>query len=195
MTGTDLHLTLVRHGATAWNDGGRWQGTTDNPLAASGEAQASALAPRFEGQAFELAFSSDLTRAVQTAELVLPGHPLILDPRLREIHFGQFEGLKVPEMQRHPEYPVWQADPWRVGPPGGESLAEVAARLRAWVEDLSGGRVIAFSHSVAIRTLLVDLFGWPLMPQPDYPVPYAFRLGHAGVVDLRRVGGHWTLHV
>ncbi|GGK25403.1 phosphoglycerate mutase [Deinococcus malanensis] len=191
---TDLQLTLVRHGATEWNEGGRWQGVTDNPLGGSGEAQARRLARRLRGQVFDQVEASDLQRAVQTAQLSLPGQNITLDPRLREIHFGAFEGLTVPEMSAHPAFEEWQSDPWQVAPPGGESLAEVAARMRDWAEDLHQPAVIAFSHSVAIRALMCELFGWPLIPQSGYPVPFAHRIGHTSLSRLRRHGGHWTMH-
>lgn len=190
-TGT-LHLTLVRHGTTAWNEGGRWQGLTDNPLGPQGEAQARALRERLAGQTFDAVWSSDLQRAVQTAELALPGQPLRLDPRLREYHFGDFEGFTVPQMQAHAGFVHWQADPWPHPAPGGESLRDVARRMRAWADELPDGRVIAFSHSVAIRTLLVDLFATPLETQENYPIPYRERLKNGQLVTLRREKGEWT---
>ncbi len=198
MPGGDLHLTLVRHGATAWNEQGRWQGVTDNPLAERGKAEAALLARRLRAQAFDRAESSDLQRAVETATHALPGHALAghtlnLDPRLREMNFGAFEGLTLAEMQAHPAFAHWQADPWHHAPPGGESLADVAARMQDWAGELDGGRVIAFSHSVAIRALLAGLFRWPPVPQPGYPLPLPVRLGHTGLSVLKRRAGHWTL--
>lgn len=129
---------------------------------------------------------------MQTAELALPGHPLILDPRLREYHLGELEGLSAAEMQAHPGFAAWQADPWRTPAPGGNSLHALAASVRGWAEDLpDGARVIAFSHSIAVRTLLVDLFGLPLVPQPNYPIPYSLRVGHTERVELEREGQVW----
>jgi alpha-ribazole phosphatase/probable phosphoglycerate mutase len=192
--GLDLDLTLVRHGATAWNEGGRWQGLTDNVLGERGVTEARRLGARLAGLAFDRAESSDLARAVQTAELALPGRPLTLDPRLREIGFGEFEGLSVPEMAAHPAYAAWQLDPWQYPPPGGESLGEVAARMQAWAAELPGGHTVAFSHSVAIRALLSALLDWAPQPQPGYPLPFSVRLGHTSLSTLRRRGGVWTLH-
>lgn len=187
-----LTLTLVRHGTTAWNEGGRWQGLTDVPLGPQGETQALNLREQLRSEHFDQVFSSDLQRAARTAELALPGAPLILDPRLREYSFGAFEGFTVPEMQAHAGFTPWQADPWGQPVPQGESLGDVARRMRAWADELPAGRIIAFSHSIAIRTLLVDLFGLPLEPQPNYPIPYRERLGNGQLVTLRREGGVWT---
>lgn len=186
-----LTLTLVRHGTTAWNEGGRWQGLTDVPLGPQGEAQALSLREQLREQRFDQVFSSDLQRAARTAELALPGAPMILDPRLREYSFGAFEGFTVPEMQAHPEYADWQQDPWQNPVPGGESLQEVAKRLRSWAGELGGGQVVAFSHSIAIRTLLVDLLGLPLEPQENYPIPYRQRIKNGGLVRLTRREGVW----
>lgn len=190
-----LSLTLVRHGTTAWNEGGRWQGLTDNPLGQTGEGQALALRDTLAGQTFDAVWSSDLQRAVQTAELALPGEPLRLDPRLREFNFGDLEGLTVPEMQAHPGFLHWQADPWRHPAPGGESLYDVARRMRAWADELPDGRVMAFSHSVAIRSLLTQLFGTPLEAQQNYPIPYRERIKNGEMVTVRREAGVWTRDV
>ncbi len=187
-----LTLSLVRYGATAWNEGGRWQGWTDVPLGPLGEQQARALAEVLRGELFDAVYSSDLQRAVQTARIALPGQPLHTDPRLREFNFGEYEGLTVPQMQAHPAFNHWQLDPWRHHIPGGDRLGDVAARMRAWADELPDGRVIAFSHSIAIRTLLVDLFSIPLEVQPDYPIPYRERIRNTEVVTIRREEGRWS---
>lgn len=199
MTGPTLHLTLVRHGATDWNGAGRWQGWTDTPLGALGETQAARLNSRLAGRTFDAAHSSDLARAARTAELVLPaGTPLTLDVRLRELHFGQFEGVTTGEVLHDPHYAEWQLDPWQRPAPGGESLAAVGARLREWAGSLPAGQVIAFSHGAAIRALLCDLFAWPARPQPGYVLPFPYQLAHTSLTTLTRHGQgadvRWTLH-
>lgn len=187
-----LRLTLVRHGSTEWNDSGRWQGLTDIPLGAQGAAQALALREQLTGQTFDEVWSSDLQRAVRTAEIVLPGQPIRLDPRLREYSFGTLEGFTVPEMQAHAGFDHWQQDPWNHPVPGGESLEDVAARMRSWAEDLRDGKVIAFSHSIAIRTLLVEQLKLPLATQENYPIPYQERIKNGHGVTLQRQNGVWT---
>lgn len=191
LTPPDLTLLLVRHGATAWNEGGQWQGWTDNPLGDTGRAQALALREELAGQSFDAAYSSDLARARQTAELALPGRELRIDPRLRELNLGDYEGDTLAQMQAHADFARWQADPWANPAPGGESLGDVAARMQSWLSELPGGRVIAFSHSIAIRTLTRDLLDLPLVPQPGYPIPYAERIGNGRFVTLERRGGVW----
>lgn len=189
-----LELTLVRHGATDWNGAGRWQGWTDTPLGALGETQAARLARRLHARSFEHVYSSDLARAAGTACLVRPGEPLTLDARLRELNFGKYEGASTGDVLHDPEYQEWQLDPWRrPAPGGGESLAEVGERLHAWAQELPDGRVLAVSHGAAIRALLCRLFDWPVVPVPDYVLPFPYVLAHTSLTVLTRQGGRWTL--
>jgi broad specificity phosphatase PhoE len=189
-----LDLTLVRHGATDWNGAGRWQGWTDTPLGTLGEQQARRLAARVARRSYDRVYSSDLARAVRTAELALPGAAIVTDARLRELRFGKYEGVGTDDVLHDPEYHGWQLDPWnRPAPGGGESVAEVGARLHAWAAALPDGRVIAFSHGAAIRALLCVLFGWPALPVPGYVLPFPYVLAHTGLTRLERREGRWTL--
>ena len=106
---TATEFWVVRHGESTWNAGGRYQGQTDVPLSAVGLLQAACLAERLTGQAFDAVYSSDLTRARQTAGAVaerLAGAPAVqLSPELREIDVGELTGLVVTEIrERYPEY-------------------------------------------------------------------------------------------
>ncbi|GHF44871.1 broad specificity phosphatase PhoE [Deinococcus metalli] len=189
-----LHLTLVRHGATDWNGAGRWQGWTDTPLGAHGEEQARRLAARLASWSYDRVVSSDLIRAVRTAELSVPGAPITTDARLRELRFGKYEGAGTNDVLHDPEYHDWQRDPWNLpAPGGGESMAEVGARLHTWAQELPDGRVIAFSHGAAIRALLCVLFGWPTLPVPGYVLPFPYVLAHTSLTRLERRDGRWTL--
>ncbi|THF83648.1 histidine phosphatase family protein [Deinococcus sp. KSM4-11] len=184
----------MRHGATDWNGAGRWQGWTDTPLGAVGEAQARRLAARLAGRTYDAVYSSDLVRAARTAELGVPGAAIRVDDRLRELRFGKYEGAGTDDVLHDPDYHDWQRDPWNLpAPGGGESLAGVAARLHAWAQDLPDGRVIAFSHGAAIRALLCVLFDWPTLPVPGYVLPFPYVLAHTGLTHLTRTGGRWTL--
>jgi uncharacterized phosphatase len=95
-------LLLVRHGETDWNAEGRLQGQTDRPLSDYGRRQARQLADELEGEQFEAIYSSDLSRAQETAEIV--GRrldvPVELDPDLREKDWGTWEGLNAVERDR-----------------------------------------------------------------------------------------------
>ena len=90
-------IFLIRHGETEWNRNGRWQGHADIPLSEAGRAQAQAIAQRFrqEGARFDHLYASDLSRALETAQIIAqeleqPVHPF---PALREVDVGSWSGL------------------------------------------------------------------------------------------------------
>lgn len=153
-----MELILVRHGATPWTAVRRYQGQTDIPLSEEGEAQAVELRSILEPlvRPDTIVYSSDLSRARRTAELALPGASTILEPRLREIRFGVFEGLTLDEnRERFPDlFPKWQEHAEYVNAPGGEPLHELRSRLLEWLQEVEAEHVIAFTHGGAIRTLL-----------------------------------------
>lgn len=97
---TKHRIYLVRHGETEWNKLGKLQGQTDIPLTEDGMQQARALRAKLEGINFSAAFTSDLSRAKRTAEIVLEGQPVavIETPLLRESSYGTFEGSHFSEM-------------------------------------------------------------------------------------------------
>lgn len=158
---TATEFWVVRHGESIWNADGRYQGQTDVPLSHVGLLQASSLAERLTGQHFDAVYSSDLARALQTAEIVaerLAGRPPVHpDPGLREIDVGQLSGLVLADIEaRHPEYlRDLRADPWQTRRPGGESMADLFARSGAAFERLRaqhpGGRVLVFTHGGVVR--------------------------------------------
>ena len=94
-------VIVVRHAETAWNRERRMQGTTDTKLSDIGHAQAEALARRLATETFSVLYSSDLSRAHDTARKIARHgqRTLQLDQRLRERAFGVFEGLTADEIQ------------------------------------------------------------------------------------------------
>jgi len=162
---------FIRHGQTEWNAAGRFQGSQDIPLNALGRQQAvrsgELLADILKDNAYDpvrLPFvSSPLGRARGTMELMrgalgMAAHGYELDDRLREIGYGHWEGSTLTEMeQSHPElFATRQADKWGVPPPGGESYASVAIRVRDWYDSLLQDTV-AVSHGGTCRALMVAL--------------------------------------
>ncbi len=125
-------VILIRHGETAWNRATRIQGHTDIPLSPLGLAQAAKLAEALAEEPLAAVYSSDLSRARQTAEALagVQGLPVLFDTALRERAFGRFEGLSWQEIDKG--YPD-DAARWRRRDPdfpvgGGESLNVFSAR-------------------------------------------------------------------
>jgi probable phosphoglycerate mutase len=144
-------LWLVRHGETEWSLTRRHTGSTDIPLTAHGEEQATALAPRLGPVDFALVLSSPLQRARRTAELAGFGDRLELDADLVEVDYGEYEGLTTVEIREM--RPGW--DLWRDGCLGGETISEVAARCARVVARARevDGPVLIVAHSHLLRTL------------------------------------------
>lgn len=158
-------VTLVRHGRTAHNAAGRFQGWADIPLDEAGHAQAQRVAARLARHPVRPTrlYTSDLARTRQTAahlEAAL-GLSAQAAPQLREIHVGAWEGLTFAEIAAL-DADAFAAWPLRAAP-GGESLNEVAARLRGFYDGLfpqRGEHVVLVTHGAAITGLVCSLLGW-----------------------------------
>ncbi|HMF39428.1 MAG TPA: histidine phosphatase family protein [Polyangia bacterium] len=164
------HLVfLARHGETAWNRAGRWQGKTDIPLSDEGRAQARALGTDLRGRGIVQIHASDLSRATETAAIVagvLGIAAFNRDVRLRERGFGCFEGFTREECaERHPAAWARYLADRRATPPGGEPQPEVAARVVAALTDIArapraaGEATLVVSHGGTIRTFIHEVTG------------------------------------
>ena len=126
-------LILIRHGATDWNTEGRWQGQIDLPLNATGRAQAEQIASSLSNARISAIYSSDLRRAVETAEALgrLTSLTVQTDPRLREIHQGEWQGLLVKEIKdRYADvFQRRRENPLSFASPGGETGHAVRERV------------------------------------------------------------------
>ena len=143
-------LWLVRHGATEWSESGRHTSRTDLPLTAAGEDQARTLLPRLSGTAFDLVLTSPRRRARCTAELA--GFPdAEPDADLAEWDYGEYEGVTTARIRE--QVPGWTV--WTHPCPGGETAAQVAARLDRVIARArdQGGRTLVFGHGHALRVL------------------------------------------
>ena len=158
-------LLLVRHGTTNANQDGLFLGQTDVSLNDNGRAEAQALAKRLSTSQIDHLVSSDLLRARQTAEFIVEPHPnlpLNIDPRLREIHLGDFDGLPTSEVRsKHPEViQTWVENPATARMPGAgaETLGEVQSRIWQVVEELCSDEkeqnIMFVSHTFAILALV-----------------------------------------
>ncbi len=164
-------LVVLRHGETEHNAVGVWQGQLDSVLSERGLAQARAAAAALVAFGPARVVASDLTRARVTGEEVARacGVPLTTDERLREIHVGAWTGRAGSEVRA--EYPedmdrLLRGEDFARGG-HGETLAEVAARVRAAADDVvaataPGETAVVATHGVAGRALVASLTGIPL---------------------------------
>jgi probable phosphoglycerate mutase len=143
-------LWLVRHGETEWSAAGRHSGWTDLALTDVGEAQARAVGHLLRDSTFSRVFTSPLARAAVTARLA--GYPAAerLDD-LREWNYGHDEGRTTADIRM--ERPGWSV--WREGPLGGETAAEVGARVDRVINLARSmdGRTLLFAHAHVLRVL------------------------------------------
>lgn len=160
---------LVRHAETYGNIEGRFCGHSETELTEKGVEQARALGQRLKTQRFDAAYSSDLTRAHRTATFALEHHhtPLepVLDPGLREMHYGEWESLTGKEIgDSHPEL-LREFFRCRAPAPGGESVQQVreraAAALRKTVTAHPESTILVVSHGNAIMAMLAELLSVP----------------------------------
>ena len=161
-------LVVLRHGETTFNAAGIWQGQLDSPLSPRGEEQAAAVGPALAALGPVRVVTSDLQRARRTGESVAraAGVPLVEEPRLREIHAGEWQGLTNEEVRRDwPEvYDRLRAGEDVRRPGGGESLGDVRDRAARAVEEVlettgPGECVVLSTHGAAGRTVVSWLLG------------------------------------
>jgi broad specificity phosphatase PhoE len=151
-------LLLVRHGETDWNRDGRWQGHSDTHLNDVGREQAARVAEELDG--VDVAYSSDLARARETADIVARrlGLDVHVDERLRERSFGAWEGKTAPEIEA--EFRDAHAR-WLAGEgPGAEDaepFPDFATRVQRFVEDVltrhPDETVLIVAHGGSIRVI------------------------------------------
>ena len=185
-------LYLLRHGETEWNRESRHQGWLDSALTRRGRAQAEAmgraLAAELGARRALAAWVSPQGRARQTAALALTplGLEARADGRLAEVGMGGWQGLTTAELYaRFPGAEAARAaDPWGFyfAAPGGESRAEVEARLAGFLADLTGPAIVV-GHGVALRVLRGLWLG--LDPAATWALP-----GGQGVIWHLKDGAH-----
>ena len=166
---------LVRHGTTAWNQALRYQGRADNPLDEAGERQGACLKEYFKDIHIDLGVTSPLQRAKKTLEYCLESQdhevPVIVDPSVTEIDFGEVEGWTKEEIRdQYPEFYriyVRNEDRGHSQAPGGESLVQVYERMRDGVLRIAaqhlGENIVIASHGTAIQSFLNFAYGIPAL--------------------------------
>lgn len=155
-------VILVRHGQTLWNVEMKYQGHCDVALTEKGLQQAELAANSLANEEISAIYASDLDRALKTAECIAQKHKLqvVAIPGLREIHFGQWEGLTYDKINN--EWSEIMAKlfthPDEIQIPGGETFREVKERatsaLSKLIEKHPNETIVVVSHGGTIRTLL-----------------------------------------
>lgn len=195
MDGRPTLIYLLRHGEVVLAETRRFIGHLDVPLSPRGEAQCTAQARRLRGVPFSAVFTSDLSRAVRSGEII--GAPHGLTPRrltaLREMDMGRWDGLTSAELEeREPEaFRDWMS---RVGEypfPGGDDVPRLVARVwpafEAIVAKHAGQAVAVVAHAGPNRAILCRAFGLPLRSL------IAFGQDYAAVTVLEHADGRWRL--
>ena len=164
------HVVLIRHGESQWNLENRFTGWVDVPLSPKGEQEAREAGEKVRAFRFDHAFTSVLTRAIRTLEIVLdvigqPGLPVEQNQALNERMYGELQGLNKTETVE--KYGEAQVKVWRrsydVRPPGGESLQDTAERVlpyyreRVWPRLAKGETLLVVAHGNSLRALVMHL--------------------------------------
>lgn len=177
-------IGLIRHGSTLWNQEGRIQGHTDNPLDEEGFRQAAVLAERLSGESWDYIYSSDMLRARQTAEVIAGrlGIPLAgLIPGIREMNGGLIEGTT--EKERIERF----GSEWKTMDMKLESRDLAQQRGVRAVEEVAarhpGCNVLIVSHGAILRSTLAGL-----VPSLDLSVV----LKNTSITRIIRDAGGWT---
>ena len=163
-------IFLIRHGETEWNKQGRLQGHSDVHLTPEGIHQAKTLAEHAPFTHADAIYSSDLSRAFGTAEILAAKFHLKVRkmPELREMNYGDWEGRFISELaaESPKDFGKFFTDPERCHPPHGETFLECQARvmigIREIIADHEGQKVIVVSHGAAIRLILGAALDMPI---------------------------------
>lgn len=166
-----LRIILVRHGQTMWNAGSasgeHFRGQIDVDLNETGIVQAQAVADRLADVDIAAVYASPLQRAIHTARPIAQGHGLQVEPfpDLLDINYGQWGGRSFEDVSAQwPDlYSQWRTVPHRVQIPGGESLADVRARVCHGIQDVvtrhDGEIVVLVGHQVVNKVLICFMLG------------------------------------
>lgn len=164
-----MMLILARHGETAWNRSGRYQGRSDPPLSVHGEAQVRRLANRLADGGPCVLLASPLQRAWKSACIIGEqlGRMPVREERLLELAYGRWEGLRQEDVKRIWPQMLrrWKQAPQEVVFPAGESLAELRQRVCAFLAFAAAcgeQRLLAVTHDGVVRVAVLEAQGRPL---------------------------------
>jgi len=164
-------ILLIRHGRVAWNARSAYTGWTDLPLDEQGEMEAGLLAGRLKAVRLSAVYCSGLVRAARTAEIIAGprGLAVRLEPDVREINYGEWEGLGEDDIRRaygDDLFDSWAADPENTRIPGGETFGELRDRAQPAVARIAarhpGETAAVVAHKSVNRVLICCWLGLPV---------------------------------
>lgn len=169
-------IYLIRHGITLWNNEFRYQGHTDIELSPEGKTQAQALRQRLQQENITAIYSSNLKRALETAEIINEPHQLEIkiNPLFKEINFGVWEGLTYKDLQiKYPEQlKIWTETPHLLKLEKGETFSELRDRALIGIQEVLSfykeGNILIVSHGGTIASLICGLLKEPLIKMWEY---------------------------
>ena len=158
-------IFLIRHGETSWNRRKIFRGTADIPLNDTGRAQARHLANVLASRRIDAAYSSPLSRATETAQIILEPHGIVAknSDGLRDIDYGAWTGIEDDEVARRwpDEHACWGRTPHTMRLPDGDMLIDVFKRAMAAVEDIAqhhqGQTIVVVAHRVVNKLLVLGM--------------------------------------
>ena len=174
-----MELFFIRHGETDYNLNNKYCGSSDISINETGRNQARSLRNRIGEFSADIFFSSPYKRAQETAQLVFPGHDLVLEPALREVNFGQWEGMDFRQIQEKygDLYLQWLADPSAYTPPEGEPLNDVVIRVRNFLSicqnEFKNKRVVCVCHGGIVKIVVCLLLEKDLSSFWEIPATHA----------------------
>ncbi|OOM77962.1 histidine phosphatase family protein [Clostridium sp. BL-8] len=163
-------VLLIRHGETEWNTLGKFQGCTDIALSENGIKQARLLNDRIKGN-FDCIYASPLSRALETANILVgnTSKEVIIAPEIREINFGEWEGLTVKDIrEKYPEvFKTWRTDKKESKICGGDSsILNASNRARNCILNIvskhKGEKIVIVAHGGIIKAGLIGIFEWDM---------------------------------
>ncbi|HEV51061.1 MAG TPA: 2,3-diphosphoglycerate-dependent phosphoglycerate mutase [Thermoprotei archaeon] len=207
------YLCLIRHGESLWNAENRFTGWVDVPLTDKGRSEATRAGEllKKEGIKFDVAYTSVLSRAIETLELCLKSMqvdmPIIKDAHLNERHYGDLQGLNKAETAKR--YGDEQVRLWRrsydVAPPNGESLKDTQKRTVPFFENCiltdikMGKNVLVVAHGNSLRSIVMYL---EKISEKDIPlleiptgVPIVYELDSEGNVKSKKLLERWPVRL
>lgn len=162
-----LKIYFLRHGETTYSKTGGYCGDLDPELTSNGTLMAKAFAEKYSTLSWEAVYVSPMKRTIATAKPLCDaiGMKMELREGLKEIRYGQWEGLTVEEVNQkyHEDYVRWLTEPAWNSPTGGETAVQIASRASLVIAEIeqkyADGNVLVVSHKATIRIMLCSLLG------------------------------------